>query len=210
MAIIKTTPSTSSLLHRNQYQIRAQFLNSLGIVRDVVPTDDDSEDEMEGTNDNGKQPLEFMREDDDHDMQQQTQVTFALDVSLHEIPSHRDYSPEDKLAIWNGSKQVSAIVQRNTVEYAAEGWCVEGVLEEDSFVQLPSGELVHPATLEQQQRIAKQRKLRMQAEKRRKQGYAYKSVADCLNFHQKPVKAKRRKQKPSKRTPLRTLSATSE
>lgn len=74
------------------------------------------------------------------------QVTFATDLnSVREISSHREYTSAEKLAIWSGKEELAALVQRNTVEYRAEGWKMEGVLEEDALFVLPDGELVHPA-----------------------------------------------------------------
>lgn len=204
------------MIYRDQYQIRAQFLQSLGIVR-AAPTSSSSEtanttatssnqeeSTVATTAKQQQQPqhhveaLKYNREDDIHtdtdddddDDSQQSRVSFRDTVVIVEIPSYRDYPDAIRQDLWNGVKAVAEIVQRNTVEYQAEGWDWHKVLEEDAFVTLPTGELLHPATYKKQQDEKAMRKRQLEQQKRKKKGYAYKSVAACLNFstpaHQQP------------------------
>lgn len=163
--------NAAMMIHRDQHQIRAQFLHSLGIVKPTPAATEEPSTQQEdlkydntATNDNPNQ-----------------KISFAAHVTVKEIPSHREYSEEERLDLWNGAQAVAESVQRNTVEFRAEGWDWETVLEEESFVRLSSGELIHPATHQRQQ---EERRLKEQARKRRKnqRQYKYKSITACLQI----------------------------
>ncbi|GKY96896.1 hypothetical protein MPSEU_000648600 [Mayamaea pseudoterrestris] len=86
-------------------------------------------------------------QDDDASMQQQQgrtyKVSFDPQVKVYEIP-HRD-SYEQKSMIWNSQREIKRQASRNTIEYAYEQFDWRMAAEEAQFVQLPTGQFVHPA-----------------------------------------------------------------
>ena len=235
-----STATANMMIHRDQHQIRNHFLNTLGIVRPVVDqhhgeqTDDDDDDHPERRQ-SQHEALKYDHGDDDDDDASMTDalttsankptasasssrrrlVSFRPSVQVRTIPSHREYSKDIRETLWNGTVAVSEIVRRNTREYTTEGWTMEGVLEEDNFVRLPSGDLVHPTThqFEQQQT----QRLQEEQQKRKKtKSYAYKSVAQCLSFGIPPQRLSKKTKKKkssssttiSRRTTSRGVSAS--
>jgi hypothetical protein len=71
-------------------------------------------------------------------------VQFASHCAVVEIPHFRQYSPEQREAMWNGSKKIRSMGRRNTAEYLYDGWNIETAAEEDEFVVV-GGVPVHPA-----------------------------------------------------------------
>lgn len=72
-------------------------------------------------------------------------LTFSEDVMVFEVPSHRDYSPEDKALVWTGMKEISKNARRNHSEFDLEGEDWRTVVEEDAmFEDAETGELIHP------------------------------------------------------------------
>jgi hypothetical protein len=128
-----------------------------------------------------QEPLKY-KSDGSVPPREDAQVTFVDMVSVVEIPSHRTYDDEIRQSLWNGTAQVAAFVQRNSLEFSTEHWDWRQVLEEDSFVQLPSGEWMHPATYQRRlQRL--QHEKRLQKKKQMKKNkHGYQSIAACLNF----------------------------
>merc|ERR1711915_1119995 len=72
-------------------------------------------------------------------------VIFNDDVSVIDIPMRNEYSKRVQSCMWNSLSDLQKNVQRNTEEFAAEGWNWETVLEDDGmYIDASSGELVHP------------------------------------------------------------------
>lgn len=190
---------TSSIIHRDQHQIRAQFLNSLGIVK-AAPNSSSTPEKLKCDDGNDQVVPVVSRDDDSTTTTCIPKVSFAVQLEdIQEIPSHRAYSAATRQDLWNGQQAVAAIVQRCTVEFLAEGWDWEQVLEEDAFVTLPNGDLIHPAMLQKQQ----QDKQARQRKKKQKQ-YKYKSITACLDFSSS---AAARRRSPSPRSRQRKRSA---
>ena len=120
--------NAAMMIHRDQHQIRAQFLHSLGIVKPTTTT-------PTTTNATTEEELKYDHSITTNDNPNQ-KISFAAHVTIKEIPSHRDYSEEERLDLWNGVQAVAEIVQRNTVEFRAEGRDWQHVLEENSFMLL--------------------------------------------------------------------------
>lgn len=78
----------------------------------------------------------------DRRMERRT-VHFAPLVTVHLIPSHTAYSSRVRETIWISIDEMKRNATRNCLEYAAENWNWQEVIqEEDMFYQ--KGELVHP------------------------------------------------------------------
>ena len=73
-------------------------------------------------------------------------VRFDCDAQVYEVPSHRDYPKDLKDLLWMDAQQWAKSVERNTLEFLADGWDWRKAAEEDSMVQVAAGEFVHPAT----------------------------------------------------------------
>jgi hypothetical protein len=71
-------------------------------------------------------------------------VQFASHCAVVEIPHFREYSCNQKAAMWNGSKKIRIMAKKNTVEFHHDGWNIDTVAEEDQFVVV-DGIPVHPA-----------------------------------------------------------------
>jgi hypothetical protein len=79
-------------------------------------------------------------------------VRFDGDVMVQPIASHKNYSKRIKNTIWTNTAEAQDNAYRNQVEFAAEGWDYQKVLEdEDMYIDAETGELVHPFWIEQQQ-----------------------------------------------------------
>lgn len=72
-------------------------------------------------------------------------VQFNHVVSGVEIPSRHQYSSRIKRTMWADRAEISAMVERNSIEFESEGFDWENVvLDQDMYVNEVSGELVHP------------------------------------------------------------------
>lgn len=68
------------------------------------------------------------------------------------IPSHNYYSDRIKRFIWSGAEELSKQVERNRAEFAAEGWDVNFVVEEDDmYIDANTGQLIHPVWLDEEE-----------------------------------------------------------
>ena len=74
-------------------------------------------------------------------------VRFPEEVvsSVIEIPSHRDFTPEQRMQVWASSIAIRLNARRNTKEWHYERCNVHNVVEEDGFIQDCRGTLLHPA-----------------------------------------------------------------
>jgi len=64
---------------------------------------------------------------------------------VHLIPSHRAYTEEERNTIWTSTEESDEIYYNCSLEYAYEGWTVDGVLEEDQLWIQSDGSVIHPA-----------------------------------------------------------------
>lgn len=72
-------------------------------------------------------------------------VQFSQVVSGVEIPSRHQYSSRIKRTMWADRAEIGAMVERNIVEFEAEGYDWRNVvLDQDMYVNEASGELIHP------------------------------------------------------------------
>jgi hypothetical protein len=82
----------------------------------------------------------------DDEREPSKRVTFYENVQVKEIPHHRSYSDEMRRDMWSSSEMTQKNVERNSIEFLVDGWNWQHATEEDNFLKLPDGELVHPAT----------------------------------------------------------------
>jgi hypothetical protein len=90
--------------------------------------------------------------EDDEDYCRPTAVKFHSQKKVVEIPSFRDYPEEIHSALWHSVDDIQNNAKRNRLEYFAEGWSLESVLEEPEFVEV-NGELIHPETWRRHKRL---------------------------------------------------------
>jgi hypothetical protein len=65
------------------------------------------------------------------------------------IPSRHSYSKRIKQAFWMDGAEIRETAERNRYEFASEGWDFHQVLEdEDMYVDMVTGQLVHPVWVE--------------------------------------------------------------
>ena len=76
---------------------------------------------------------------------QDRKLSFYDQVLVCPIPKHEAYSKRIKDLLWTHAEDAARNVERNAIEYAAEGWNVSGVLDDDEMYQDPAtGEKIHP------------------------------------------------------------------
>mmetsp|Transcript_23228 Transcript_23228/g.37785 ORF Transcript_23228/g.37785 Transcript_23228/m.37785 type:complete len:160 (+) Transcript_23228:240-719(+) len=76
-------------------------------------------------------------------------VRFDSAVMVKPIASHTTYSKRIKRTIWTDAQELQDNAYRNQVEFQAEGWDYNKVLEEeDMYVHATTGEFVHPYWIE--------------------------------------------------------------
>ena len=113
--------------------------------------------------------------------QNKKKVTFSQDPpSVQLIPSRHDYSAYRKDCIWISPREMQTSYCRNVVEYQSEHWDYRRCIEEDQFVRMANGDLIHPIhislmLLEQQQQMQQQQQAHY---------YPYASPSDYDHHHQ--------------------------
>jgi len=76
-------------------------------------------------------------------------VRFNPDVAVLQIPTRQEYSQRIKQHLWYTASQLQVMQQRNTIEFAADGFNVDQVCEEDEhYRSKTTGELIHPIHFE--------------------------------------------------------------
>ena len=76
-----------------------------------------------------------------------SKVHFHSDVLIHEIPSRKEYSNEDKRAIWMPRQELKQLILKNHQELAYEGRDWRNAPEEDEFGTDETGQVLHPMHL---------------------------------------------------------------
>ena len=75
-----------------------------------------------------------------------TRIAFVDEVEVMPIPTRHEYSDRIKSRIWSNRYELQENAERNAVEFAAEGWKWDQVVEDEGmYICSASGELVHPA-----------------------------------------------------------------
>ena len=88
-------------------------------------------------------------QDQDRPPQQQRTVHFARQVRVHDIPSHRTYSDQEKTQIWSSSSSIRHQALLNQAEFIAEGRQWEAVVEStEMYLDAVSGKKIHPFWIE--------------------------------------------------------------
>jgi hypothetical protein len=70
-------------------------------------------------------------------------VHFGDTVTVHPILKHSAYSRRIRRTVWTDAREMQENVARNCLEFQAEGWELEGVLDDHAMV-LYEGERIHP------------------------------------------------------------------
>ena len=73
----------------------------------------------------------------------QRSVQFHPTVQVHPIPKHSVYSKRIRETVWTSAQEMEENVARNCIEFAAEEWDWNKVLEDQEMIAF-HGELVHP------------------------------------------------------------------
>lgn len=75
-------------------------------------------------------------------------VIFDEKVNVVMIPKRNEYSSRISKLLWCKGNELKELVHRNTIEFAYEGWNLDGVItEEDFFISYDNGDLIHPVHL---------------------------------------------------------------
>jgi len=78
------------------------------------------------------------------------QLTFDESVKVVPIPERHEYSERIRSRLWTNATDLYENAQRNTVEFAAEGWNWRSVAtDEKMYICRYTGELIHPVHCEQ-------------------------------------------------------------
>ena len=76
-------------------------------------------------------------------------LTFNEEVSACPIPKREEYSKRIREHLWSSSRELMFNCERNSIEFAAEGWNWRNSLEDDQMYRcVATGELVHPVHVE--------------------------------------------------------------
>ena len=91
-----------------------------------------------------------------------SRVSFASSVDVQEIPSFRDYSREERAAMWTGLVEIDINADRNCREFWADGRDWRTATEEDAFglwydETTGRSEWMHPVTLQRHQEEEEER-----------------------------------------------------
>lgn len=74
------------------------------------------------------------------------EVRYNDDFEVISIPSRKDYSEEEREAIWTSSEELNRMIYKGSIEFRYEGQNWRNVVvEKDMYRSKRSGDLVHPA-----------------------------------------------------------------
>ena len=148
-----------SVENNNQFRQRPRRLNHNGKYHRRVPTvedpvTEDYDENLDAPKANGSNHTAITRasstgssSSESSSSTLKSKVSFHGQVSVVEIPSHRDYGEETKRRIWNSLDVIKQNRIRNTLEFYVDGGDWRNATEEENFAVMPvTGELVHPAT----------------------------------------------------------------
>ena len=91
-------------------------------------------------------PMEVESEEEPNIDDGNRKITFSAHVSVIDIPSRDSYSIEERETLWMPSHDLRQMTQKNLLEFAAEGWLWEDVVEEEGMVMV-DGSFIHPIHL---------------------------------------------------------------
>lgn len=74
-------------------------------------------------------------------------VQFDDQVSVVEIQNRNSYTNEEKLRLWNNGEAIMDMSRKNEKEFYFEKYDWRSAIEEEDFIDLGDGTLVHPANL---------------------------------------------------------------
>jgi hypothetical protein len=74
-------------------------------------------------------------------------ISFSSQCSVIEIPNRDSYSLEEARDLWVPAPELKQLTERNLIEFAAEGWSPQAVIEEQDMVMDVDGTLLHPIHL---------------------------------------------------------------
>ena len=124
---------TPKRLHRTRKNHTTNDLSSL-----VIQSDDDNDT---------SQPLSHSFPTLPRQIRPSRSVQFNEVVSALLIPERSEYSAEQKAALFQTKREIARNIERNLIEFAAEGYCWKDAFEEDDMITDSDGERVHPAHL---------------------------------------------------------------
>jgi len=156
-ASISTTGNVASNPSTGADKIRYRFFNKLGIIHTSSPdlntavTKESSfkrSPKLRGA-EPFRVPLKYSASPVDDERPSKTAgrrtIAFNDAVSVVPIPMRNEYSSRIRRRMWSDRFEIFENAQRNTVEFAAEGWNWRNATEDEGmFVCSESGELVHP------------------------------------------------------------------
>lgn len=77
-------------------------------------------------------------------------LKFNEQVEVCLIPKKEEYSKRIRCHLWHSPEEMALNAQRNTIEFAAEGWDWRNVMEDENMYRcLATNELIHPVHIEQ-------------------------------------------------------------
>lgn len=121
--------SEKDTAHTSLEENPTSSLSSSLSSREGVPGRDEAED-----TDDGKRKLSFNEQ---------------VEVCL--IPKKEEYSKRIRGFLWNSPEDLVMNAQRNTVEFASEGWNWRNAMEDENMYRcVQTNELIHPIHIEQQ------------------------------------------------------------
>mmetsp|Transcript_75141 Transcript_75141/g.113237 ORF Transcript_75141/g.113237 Transcript_75141/m.113237 type:complete len:212 (+) Transcript_75141:94-729(+) len=78
-------------------------------------------------------------------------LTFNEEVSVCPIPKREEYSKRIREHLWNSPQDMMMNCERNSIEFAAEGWDWRNSLEDEHMYRcVATNELIHPVHVEGQ------------------------------------------------------------
>jgi hypothetical protein len=84
------------------------------------------------------------------DKKKRKAISFNQTVKVVPIPKRDEYSNRVRSRIWSNAVEIHQNATRNSIEFAAEGWDWRACMEDEyMFVDVRTGELIHPVHAQQ-------------------------------------------------------------